>query len=96
MSSTAPQPPVTPAPVIDLKDPRVDRAISWALTTFAGLAFGVGAYFFAGLTSEVRAMRADMSTITTRVAIVEAARYGDTIKDLELRVRALEAARRNP
>lgn len=77
----------------ETRDPRLDRAISWALATAATLAFGVGAWQFQTLAGEIRVMRGEVSAVATRVAIVEAAGYGDAIKDLEARVRALEQRR---
>lgn len=76
-----------------LRDPRLDRAVTWALTTAAALMFGAGAHEFNALVSEVRAMRADLTEITTRMAVLEAAHYGEQIRDLEQRVRALEQKR---
>lgn len=72
------------------RDPRVDHAISWALTTFAAAAFTYGGWAFTMLTGEVKAMRSDMAAITTRIAIVESARYSEQIKEIEARLRAVE------
>src|SRR5688572_23645201 len=83
----------TPAKPPTTRDPRVDSAISWALTMAATLAFAVGAFQFQALASEVRALRADLATINVRTSVIEAARYGEALKDLDQRVRALERER---
>ena len=83
----------TPAKPTAPRDPRVDAAISWALTTAATLAFAVGAWQFQALAMEVRALRAEISSINVRTSVIEAARYSEAIKDLDVRVRALERER---
>ena len=77
------------------RDPRLDAAISWTLTTAAALAFAVGAWSFQGLTAEVRALRTEITAINVRTSVIEAARYGDALKDLDTRVRALELRRKD-
>lgn len=57
--------------------------LSVGVTAIAAVAFTVGAYFFAGLASEVRGLRADMNTIATRVSVFES-------QALEARIRTLE------
>ncbi len=73
------------------RDPLLDRS----LIAGAGLLLALALWQFSLLVAEVKAMRMDLTSITTRMAVVEAARYGDTIRDIEGRVRALEQ-RRNP
>lgn len=90
--------PLAPAPVgaagapgpTEPRDPRVDRAVAWGLPFLATVAMAAAAWQFQAMTSEIRGMRSDLGAISTRVAIVEAAGYGASLKDLELRVRVLE------
>lgn len=76
------------APDRSARPARVDRAISWILTTFAAVAL-------AWLGSEVRTMNLKIEALTVKIAVVEAAKYGEEIKRLEERVRVLENNWRN-
>ena len=71
-----------------------DRLTTWALTSFAALSFSAGAWQFSSLANEVKALRAEVQAIAVKAALVEAARYGDQIKDLEERLRAIEIGRK--
>jgi hypothetical protein len=68
----------------EVRDQRIDRGITWALTTVAALAFGIGGWAFTGLTGEVRGMRDDLAKFSTRVAVLETG-------DMPNRIRVLEA-----
>lgn len=68
------------------RDPRMDRLVSWVLTTVAGLAFSVGAWAFNDQRTEFRAMREEVVKMTTRLAVLEG-----ISSDLPVRVRAVEA-----
>lgn len=86
------------------RDARLDRLTTWALTTVAGLALGLGAYFYSQLTGgvrdvviEVRATREALSAIGTRVSLLEAARAAERleerVRDNDRRITTLEAQR---
>lgn len=42
------------APIAEMRDRRVDRALSFGLATVCSVALSVGAYFFKGLSAELR------------------------------------------
>ena len=73
-----------------LRDPSVDQAVSWGLSTLAALAFGIGAHEFSGLTQEVKALRENVTASLTRIAVLEAEDVADRIDQLEARLRVLE------
>ncbi len=70
-------------PPAEARDQRIDRAVTWALTTIAGLAFAMGAWAFTGLTNEVRGMRDDLARFSTRVAVLETGDAANRIRALE-------------
>lgn len=90
---------------IEAHDHRIDRGITWVLTTAAALAFGVGGWAFTGLTGEVRGVRDDLAKFSTRVAVLETGdpanrirmletrdvEHGSKLADLERRVAQLES-----
>ena len=51
-------------------DPRVDKAITWGLTAFCGVALSVGAWFFSGLKTELKALSGVVGNLTTQVAVM--------------------------
>lgn len=80
------------------KDPRLDRAISWGLTTFALVALAVCAYFFRDLTGTVKDLGLAVSGLKTEVAVMRADRKAiDELKSeqrsIRARIRTLEQAR---
>ncbi len=82
-----------------VQDPRVDRAISWALMAFAAVSLAVGAYFFRDLSGSVKGLNAAVSNLRTEVAVmrVDRERIGELkmdLRELTARVRALEATPR--
>jgi hypothetical protein len=68
---------------VEARDQRLDRAVTWALTTAAALAFTVGGWAFTGLTGEVRGMRDDLARFSTRVAVLENGDAANRIRSLE-------------
>lgn len=78
------------------RDPRVDRGISWALATFAGLSMCVAGYLFKDLSAAVGDLRGAVSDLKTEVAVLRVDRESidrldDEVKELRARVRVLEA-----
>ncbi len=56
------------------KDPRIDRAITWSLTTTAGLLFALCAYFFNGVTDTMKALNKSVTGLATEVAVLKTER----------------------
>jgi hypothetical protein len=73
------------------RDERIDRGITWGLTTMAGLAFAVGAWQFTGLVNEVHHLRDTMESIRTQIAVVESQKLGDRVRELEHRMDLVES-----
>lgn len=73
------------------RDPRIDKAITWILSTVAGLSFGIAAWQFTGLANEVHSLRDTVNALNTRLAIVESAKLDERLRELEHRVDMLEA-----
>ena len=75
---------------IQPRDPRIDQAVSWTLTTAAALAFGMGAWQFQGLSTKVAELQGQISTLLTRISVVEAVYTVGRIEKIEERVRIVE------
>lgn len=61
------------------RDERVDKTISWALAFLVASSIG-------WLTTEVRSMRIELERLGRISAVVDAAKYGDRIDRLAMRV----------
>ena len=53
-------------------DPRVDKAISWALTLVAGIALSVGAYFFKAGVDSLDLLRREITQLRLTLVAMEA------------------------
>lgn len=53
-----------------IRDARLDRLISWALTAFCGLALAVGAYFFKSLDGNVKSLTDAVGGLKTEIAVM--------------------------
>jgi hypothetical protein len=73
---------------LNLNDPRVNSAVSWVLTTAAGVAFSVGAYFFNDLKHSITDLATACGGLKVQIAVLEAASSRDA--ETERRVMALE------
>lgn len=62
---------------------KLDKWVSWALTTLAAAAL-------VWLSAEIRDMRDKISALSSKAAVVDAAKYDDRIAKLDDRVRAVE------
>lgn len=71
------------------RDPRIDKAVSWGLTTLATLAL-------AWVGSEVRSVSSKLDAMNVRLSILESSGLITKIERLEDRVRTLEIERRKP
>ena len=72
------------------RDTRIDNLGSWALNLAATIAIAVAAWQFNALTNEVKGVRSDLGSITTRVAIIESERLRERQDKLEERLRVVE------
>ena len=77
------------------KDPRVERAISWALVTAATVALTVGAWFFRDLSSTVKSLNEAVIGLKTEVAVLAVDREDieelkEDVRELRQRLRAVE------
>jgi hypothetical protein len=71
------------------RDPRIDKAVSWGLTTLATLAL-------AWVGSEVRSVSSKLDAMNVRLSILESSGLTTKLERLEDRVRTLEIERRKP
>ena len=83
------------------RDPRVDRLVSWGLSTVSAVALSIGAWFFSNLDDSLRALRAEIGELRERIAVLQVAQEQVSKLELELRevrgrVRALERAKGGP
>ena len=70
-----------PGSVSILRDPRFDKAVSWALTAFVGLAISVSAYFFNELKGAVEGLDDRLNKLDNRYAVLtEKANQLETMK----------------
>lgn len=57
------------APIAEMRDRRVDRALSFGLATVCSVALSVGAYFFKGLSAELRELNKAVAELRTEVRV---------------------------
>lgn len=80
----------------EARDGRIDKAVTWVLTTAAALALAWAGNAFAGLQGEVHSMRDDIAKQNTRIAVIEEARRLESLEverrfvSIEHRVEQLE------
>ena len=66
-------------------DPRIDRAMTWGLTAFAGISLAVGAWFFRDLSAQVSGLSEAVGGLRTEVAVLRVEREkGEQARSKEL------------
>lgn len=53
------------------KDPRVDRFVSWILTSLVAVLLAVGAFVFGDLRDEVKSVKTNVSNVTVTVEVLK-------------------------
>ncbi len=74
-----------------LADPQTRMVAEWALRTMTAVALAIGAWFFAGLTAELKELREVIGDLKTKVQLMD--RDRKVLDDHEDRLRALERER---
>lgn len=71
-----------------LKDPRIDRAVTWVLTFVATIAFTAGAWYFRAVSFRLEELQKGQAELKTEIALLKRDQEG--IQELRMRVRELE------
>lgn len=70
------------------RDARMDKLVSWGLTTVASVALSVGAWFFSRLDGQMSRLDASLGQLRGQIAVLEADSRRMTL--VEARLHALE------